>query len=1051
MKKILLLFFAVSLFLSGNLSAQNITLLGSTSASAIGSGTGGKPTLSWNIPAGQNRVMIVHFWFERDHRPTVASNYPSGTLGVDYFPFTVAGKSLTGRSVLRTFHNQSATGIQTNAQLTSSFYRYTLSDADGLPTGLSTFDFSGILTPANIADEVAVSIEVYGNVSPTTAYTATGSFAWLEATTPTTAFSGTPTAATPPVGRTAADVTYVGFGATTKDENLSLSAGWTNINKMQVTNAAGTAFTNSPNEPDGISLLTAYRSGIAATTLTKSSTQRIAAVRLNVVPLLPLAKPSITGNVHLDTDGPTNIGGTATNGGGLYINLVDASNLVVYSMAVPAGGAFTIPTGYATEGNTYTLQLSKNQGTIGQNAPLKELNNLWVTVGEAIAATGNDGSADGTISVTAGTSNISGLRFGIYQLARPSLVGSVYLDTDGPANIGGTGTNGGGLYVNLVGADNLVVYAATVAAGGAYTIPTNYTIEGNTYTLQLSKNQGTIGQPAPVKELNNLWVTVGEATATTGNDGSADGTLSITAGNANVTGLRFGIYQLARPSLTGTIYQDTDGPTNINGTVTNGGGLYVNLLDSSNVLLYSATVNASGVFTIPTGYTIEGNSYTLQLSKNTGTLGAAAPVKELNTGWATVGEATSSVGNDGAANGILSITAGNTNVTGLRYGIATDLPFGCDSTLYLSQNSPTQLFRINRTTNPFTYTAVGAATAITYNATAINSVDGRMYAITGSTGNTLIRINNDGTYVVLGTISGLSSAGSYNGGVIDTMGNYYVKDNGVDNVIYKINIATLTATTINLSQNIHPSDFAFNTVNGLLYGVDLRGAPTASQLFSLDPATGMVNMFGQIYGTADNFGAMFSTNSGELYASNNAGGFYQFNVTTGARVLLSSAPSSSTNDGANCLLGDTTYNADPYITKTASATSVTAGGTVTFTLIAGNFGPFGVLDAHVTDAVPAGIPVANVSYTAVASSGSSTLVSGTKTGAIDDYVSLPVGGTVTYTVTVTVPSGFTGNLINTALITSPSNITDTNTSNNQATVSVSGPVCPAGSTAPVIN
>ncbi|MPT31019.1 MAG: DUF11 domain-containing protein [Chryseobacterium sp.] len=923
MKKILLLFFAVSLFLSGNLSAQNITLLGSTSASAIGSGTGGKPTLSWNIPAGQNRVMIVHFWFERDHRPTVASNYPSGTLGVDYFPFTVAGKSLTGRSVLRTFHNQSATGIQTNAQLTSSFYRYTLSDADGLPTGLSTFDFSGILTPANIADEVAVSIEVYGNVSPTTAYTATGSFAWLEATTPTTAFSGTPTAATPPVGRTAADVTYVGFGATTKDENLSLSAGWTNINKMQVTNAAGTAFTNSPNEPDGISLLTAYRSGIAATTLTKSSTQRIAAVRLNVVPLLPLAKPSITGNVHLDTDGPTNIGGTATNGGGLYINLVDASNLVVYSMAVPAGGAFTIPTGYATEGNTYTLQLSKNQGTIGQNAPLKELNNLWVTVGEAIAATGNDGAANGT--------------------------------------------------------------------------------------------------------------------------------LSITAGNANVTGLRFGIYQLARPSLTGTIYQDTDGPTNINGTVTNGGGLYVNLLDSSNVLLYSATVNASGVFTIPTGYTIEGNSYTLQLSKNTGMLGAAAPVKELNTGWATVGEATAATGNDGAANGTLSITAGNINVTGLRYGIATDLPFGCDSTLYLSQNSPTQLFRINRATNPFTYTAVGAATPITYNATAINSVDGRMYAITGSTGNTLIRINNDGTYVVLGTISGLSSAGSYNGGVIDTMGNYYVKDNGVDNVIYKINIATLTATTINLSQNIHPSDFAFNTVNGLLYGVDLRGAPTASQLFSLDPATGMVNMFGQIYGTADNFGAMFSTNSGELYASNNAGGFYQFNVTTGARVLLSSAPSSSTNDGANCILGDTNYNADPYITKTASAASVAAGGAVTFTVTAGNNGPFGVLNAHVTDAVPAGIPAANVSYTAVVSAGSSTQVTGTRTGAINDYVSLPVGGTVTYTVTVTIPANFTGNFTNTAVIASPSNTTDVNTENNQASVSVAGPGCPAGNTAPVIN
>jgi uncharacterized repeat protein (TIGR01451 family) len=207
-------------------------------------------------------------------------------------------------------------------------------------------------------------------------------------------------------------------------------------------------------------------------------------------------------------------------------------------------------------------------------------------------------------------------------------------------------------------------------------------------------------------------------------------------------------------------------------------------------------------------------------------------------------------------------------------------------------------------------------------------------------------------------------------------------------------------------------------------------------------------MFGQIYGTADNFGAMFSTNSGELYASNNAGGFYQFNVTTGARVLLSSAPSSSTNDGANCLLGDTTYNADLYVTKTASAASVAAGGAVTFTVTAGNNGPFGVLDAHVTDAVPAGIPAANVSYTATASAGSSTQVTGTKTGAIDDYVSLPVGGTVTVTVTVTVPSNFVGTLTNTAVVAPPSNITDTNTGNNQVTVSVVGPAGPAYCTKP---
>lgn len=934
MKKIILQFFVVLLFLSNSLSAQSITLLGSTSVSAKGSGAGGKPTLSWDIPAGQNRMMIIHFYFERDHSPIPpnSDNYPSGNYAAIPFPVTAGGKAMTNRPAVSgagfvswyKLNSTSGAVSASNSDFSTILYRYTLSDADGLPTGVTTFDFSGINLPVNTSDEVAVSIEVYGNVSPTTPFTSAASNSWSNSTpNNVTTFSVTPTAAPVPAGRTTADVVYVAAGATSKDETLAISSGWTTINNMKVTNNVSVlAFVAGGSEPtnegDGVSLLTAYRSFPAtptATTLTKSTTQYLASVRLNIVPLLPIAKPSIAGNVYLDIDGPANIGGAGTNGGGLYLNLVDASNQVVYSMAVPAGGAFTIPTGYATEGVTYTLQLSKNQGIIGQTAPAKQLNDYWTTIGEATAATGNDGSADGILSIPAGTSNITGLRFGIYQLARPSITGNVYIDTDGPANIGGTGTNGGGLYVNAIDSNNLVAYSIAVTSGtGAFTIPAGIVIEGNTYALQLSKNQGTIGQ--------------------------------------------------------------------------------------------------------------------------------TAPVKELNTGWATVGESLAATGNDGTADGIISGTIGTANITGLRYGIATDLPFNCDSTLYLSQNSPTQLFRIDRSTNPFTYTAIGAATAIIYNATAINPIDGRMYAIIGSTGNTLIRINNNGTYVILGVVSGLNSSGNYNGGVIDTMGNYYVKDNNVDNTIYKINIAALTATTINLSQNIHPSDFAFNPMNGLLYGVDMRGGPTASQLFSLDPATGTVGMFGQIYNSADNFGALFSTNTGELYASSNAGGFYQFNVITGARVLLSSAPSSGTNDGANCILGNTTFNADPYVTKTASAASVVAGSTITFTVVAGNNGPFGVLDAQVTDAVPAGIPAANISYTAVASSGSSTQVTGTKTGAINDYVSLPVGGKVTYTVTVSVPSGFTGSLINTAVITPPSNITDTNTNNNQATVSVAGPSVP---------
>lgn len=129
----------------------------------------------------------------------------------------------------------------------------------------------------------------------------------------------------------------------------------------------------------------------------------------------PPTQPSVSGTVYLDTDGDANINGTPTNGGGLYINAVGADGKVVASKAVAANGTFTIDEGIVTEGNNYTFQLSKNQGIVGQNAPAKELNIDYNYVGESTSTTGNDGTADGSLGITIGATNISGLRFGILK------------------------------------------------------------------------------------------------------------------------------------------------------------------------------------------------------------------------------------------------------------------------------------------------------------------------------------------------------------------------------------------------------------------------------------------------------------------------------------------------------------------------------------------------------------------------------------------------------------------------------------------------------------
>jgi uncharacterized repeat protein (TIGR01451 family) len=178
---------------------------------------------------------------------------------------------------------------------------------------------------------------------------------------------------------------------------------------------------------------------------------------------------------------------------------------------------------------------------------------------------------------------------------------------------------------------------------------------------------------------------------------------------------------------------------------------------------------------------------------------------------------------------------------------------------------------------------------------------------------------------------------------------------------------------------------------------------------------------------------MYTSSTGEVLGVRNDGGFYQFNLATGQRVLISGANPSSGNDGAHCVTMPIAFSADLQVTKTDNTMTYIPGTTTTYTVTVTNNGPYGVLNAVVSDPLPAGIPAANVSYTAVASTGSTTTVSGTQTGAINDLIGLPVGGTVTYMVTVNIPMNFTGNLVNIVTVTPPANITDSNMANNTAT------------------
>lgn len=364
----------------------------------------------------------------------------------------------------------------------------------------------------------------------------------------------------------------------------------------------------------------------------------------------------------------------------------------------------------------------------------------------------------------------------------------------------------------------------------------------------------------------------------------------------------------------------------------------------------------------------------------------------------------------------------------------------CDARMWLEQapngTTPTTLYQIDTSANPLVFNPQGIATS-TYNAVGYNTADNYQYGlITNPAGNTLVRIGADGSALSMGTVTGLPSA-VYISGTFGTAGNIlYVKNNiAAGTVMYAINVTTLTATAINLSSAINIADMAW--VGGLLYAVTNGG-----QLVSINPTTGAVTNIGAPNGLpAGFFGAMYGAPNG-LYGSGNnpPAGFYQFDLVTGAATLISGAPGSSSNDGSNCATANIAFGADLALTKTNTPgvngnvdqtnDTYTPGTNVVYTIVVSNNGPFGAQNATVSDPLPVGI--ATASWTCTGTAGGVCAASGS--GAINDAtVDLPVGGSVTYLLTVTVPANFTGALSNTATVTAGAGTSEANTANNQAT------------------
>lgn len=150
---------------------------------------------------------------------------------------------------------------------------------------------------------------------------------------------------------------------------------------------------------------------------------------------------TVSGNVFDDADGLTDstVDGTAiqtASGSQLYVNLVDGSNNVAAVATVAADGTYTFPSILQA---TYAAELSTIAGSVGNAAPAQTLPSSWINTGEDYGSGNGAGSgvdtpvADGSVSITIGSTNVTAVNFGIEQIPTANNV-----PASSQANPGGT-------------------------------------------------------------------------------------------------------------------------------------------------------------------------------------------------------------------------------------------------------------------------------------------------------------------------------------------------------------------------------------------------------------------------------------------------------------------------------------------------------------------------------------------------------------------------------------------------------------------------------------
>jgi uncharacterized repeat protein (TIGR01451 family) len=272
----------------------------------------------------------------------------------------------------------------------------------------------------------------------------------------------------------------------------------------------------------------------------------------------------------------------------------------------------------------------------------------------------------------------------------------------------------------------------------------------------------------------------------------------------------------------------------------------------------------------------------------------------------------------GTTNPLTSVTVTAENVTTDQdFGFDPSAgPFSCTNDLYqssnldLAQTTDMGLYKINRTTSPYSLIQIGDTHDQAYNALAYRIQDNYLYALYY---NELLQIASDGQPVSLGTVTGLPNDRFY-AGTTDDNGFYYaaILDHTADNKIYKIDVTTTppqVVDTITMNRSLYFWDFVY--IDGFFYGVETVNG-TSEHLIKIAMDGTVENIGGADKKLTDyDFGSVFTDSTGSFYAIDDGGkGFFRIDLETVSVTHLSDAAPSRLNDGASCATA--TIVADGY-------------------------------------------------------------------------------------------------------------------------------------------